>query len=63
MQNEEPSVTINDIALVVKLIDIFADRGTIKGEELMAVGQLRQKLVSFVEHASKEENKTEEETE
>jgi hypothetical protein len=47
------TVNINDFAVVVKIIDTCATRGAFRGDELLAVGQLRQKFVDFVEAGQK----------
>jgi hypothetical protein len=39
-----PTIDINDIAAVVKLIDIVSTRGAFRGEELLIVGAMRNKF-------------------
>ena len=46
-----PSITINDVASMVELIDVVARRGAFEGSELVQVGQLRNKLAEFVKAA------------
>lgn len=63
VQNEEeqtdPSISFNQIAAVIEIIDLCSTRGGFKGAELEAVGQIRNAFASFVSfHAPKEENPT-----
>jgi len=44
-----PSLGLNDLALMANVIQVTADRGAIKANEMTAVGALYQKLVSFVQ--------------
>lgn len=41
-------LTVQDIVNVVKIIDVVSGRGAVKGEELSSVGQVRDRLVAFV---------------
>ena len=44
-QQQEPvSISLQDIATVVQLIDVVSRRGGIEGRELAGVGMLRNKL-------------------
>jgi hypothetical protein len=43
-----PTIDINDIAAVVKLIDIVSTRGAFRGEELLIVGAMRNKFSEIV---------------
>ena len=59
-QNEEeqtePQISFNQIAAVTEIIDLCSTRGSFKGQELEAVGQIRNAFASFVSfHAPKEE--------
>lgn len=61
-QNEEeqtePQISFNQIAAVTEIIDLCSTRGSFKGQELEAVGQIRNAFASFVSfHAPKEEEK------
>lgn len=63
VQNEEeqtdPSISFNQIAAVIEIIDLCSTRGAFKGAELESVGQIRNAFASFVSfHAPKEENPT-----
>lgn len=43
-----PQIGINDLHNVVKVIDAAAERGAFKGNELTAVGQVRDKIANFL---------------
>lgn len=43
------SLTQSDLQLLVSIIDVCATRGAFKGEELLNVGQLREKLVTALQ--------------
>lgn len=60
MSEKEPNITLQDIANTVRLIDLCSARGAFKGEELLAVGELRMKYYSFVEYSKKQESEKEE---
>ena len=61
-EEEEPRLNINDIADCVKVIDLCSRRGAFEGNELETVGQLRGRLVRFV-NAMVPEQEAPEETE
>lgn len=42
-------VTNNDIADVVRIIDVCSNRGAFRGEELAGVGTLRNKLAAYLQ--------------
>lgn len=44
----ETQMNLNDFALVVNIIDVCSQRGAFRGEELVAVGTLRQKFADVV---------------
>jgi hypothetical protein len=44
----ENQITLNDLALVVTIVDVCSQRGAFKGDELAAVGNLRQKFAELV---------------
>jgi hypothetical protein len=49
-QQQEPvSISLQDIATVVQLIDVVSRRGGIEGRELAGVGMLRNKLEVFLQ--------------
>lgn len=43
-----PQISINDLQNVVKVIDAAAERGAFKGNELTAVGAVRDKVAAFL---------------
>jgi hypothetical protein len=48
MTTQESSLGLNDLALMANIIQVTADRGAIKANEMEAVGALYKKLVTFV---------------
>jgi hypothetical protein len=52
----EKSLTLNDLAAVVKMIDTCSERGAFKGNELAAIGALREKFNYFVLSATPQES-------
>ena len=48
---QEVGLSLQDISACVQVIDVVSTRGAIQGNELAAVGQLREKLVSFLKVA------------
>lgn len=42
-------VTNNDIADVIRIIDVCSSRGAFRGEELAGVGTLRNKLANYLQ--------------
>jgi hypothetical protein len=58
--SEQSQLSLNDFALVVNIIDACTERGAFKGNELAAIGQLREKFVAFIKANTPEE--TQEET-
>jgi len=52
------ALNINDLAMVVKIIDLGSEKGIFKGPDLKPVGDLRERIVGFiqeVETANKEQ--------
>ena len=47
-QAQAPSLSLNDIANVVQVIDMVSTRGAIRGDELAPVGILLERLVAFL---------------
>lgn len=45
---QDGGLTLNDITLAVQVIDIASARGAIRGEEMAAVGILRQRFTAFL---------------
>lgn len=50
MSTPEPvTITVNDLTVAVKVIDLAVERGGFRGAEISIVGALRDRLVRFVE--------------
>jgi hypothetical protein len=47
-QADTVGVTMNDIALAVRIIDLAAERGAFKGVDMTTVGTCRDRLAAFV---------------
>ena len=52
----DQALNLNDFENVIRLIDMAAQRGAIRGEEMGVIGTLRSKFVSFLEQNSKDQN-------
>ena len=48
---QDVGLSLQDISACVQVIDVVSQRGAIQGNELSAVGQLRDKLIAFLEAA------------
>jgi len=59
MQQQEVTVTINDIATMVQLIDVVTRRGGLQGNEIASVGMLRNKLEAYVQQNSPQQQQPE----
>ena len=46
------SISLQDFAAMVNIIDVVSQRGAIKGEEMELVGSIRTRLVNFIQAAS-----------
>ena len=46
--NEAPQLSLQDIASMVQIIDICSRRGGFEGQELEAVGGVRNRIVAFI---------------
>jgi hypothetical protein len=57
------NLTLQDLATVVNVIDVCSQRGAFKGEELSAVGQLREKFAAVVKANTPTETAEEKEEE
>lgn len=53
------SVGAPECTMMVNIIDICTERGAFKGNELMAVGTLREKLVVYISELKKDTKKEE----
>jgi len=47
-ETQAPSISLNDFVVVVNIIDACSQRGSFKGDELTAIGQLRDKFAEFI---------------
>jgi hypothetical protein len=64
MTEQDTQLTLNDFALVISVIDACTERGAFKGNELLAIGNLREKFVAFVKSNTPDQaNQTEETSE
>lgn len=43
-----PQLTLNDFVSVINIIDVCTERGSFKGNELLTVGTIRERLAAFV---------------
>jgi len=64
-ETQAPSISLNDFVVVVNIIDTCSQRGSFKGDELTAIGQLRDKFAEFIKANTPQEvaETTEETTE
>ena len=54
---EAPNLSLQDIATFVQIIDLVSRRGGFEGQELEAVGGLRNRTVAFLNAASEAQGK------
>lgn len=52
---QEPGLTLQDIAAALQVIDVCVQRGAIRGEELSAVGTVRDRFAAFLKAAQAEQ--------
>ena len=50
-QDQGPGLSLNDISAAVQIIDASSARGAIRGEEMVAVGTVRERFMAFLNHA------------
>jgi hypothetical protein len=48
MNEERAQIDLNDFTTVVSIIDTCTERGAFKGNELLVVGQIRERFANFV---------------
>lgn len=60
---EAPSINLNDVEAVIKIIDVSVERGAIRGEEMLAVGTIRQRFADFYQYVKASQETEEEQTE
>jgi len=63
MENQT-TITINDLQIIVNMIDVCTKRGAFEGSELLTVGQIREKVAAVIKMntPSPVEEETKEET-
>ncbi len=49
--DQGPGLSLNDISAAVQIIDASSARGAIRGEEMVAVGTVRERFMAFLNHA------------
>jgi len=54
-EQASPDLNINDLNAVKSIIDIATTRGAFKANELEAVGKTYNKLTTFLEHVTKQQ--------
>ncbi len=57
-ENEAPQLSLQDIATMVQIIDVCSKRGGFEGQELEAVGSLRNRVVKFLNAAAPKDGET-----
>jgi hypothetical protein len=60
VQTPPTGVTINDIAFLVQIVEIVAQRGAFKADELSTVGAVYDKVKAFIANATQPAQTTEE---
>ena len=55
-----PNLTVNDLAAVANVIDLAVQRGAFKAAEAKQVGEVFEKVASFVQHVSDQQKAAEE---
>jgi hypothetical protein len=53
-QEQEPGLSYGDIQAAVQIIDVATNRGAIRGDELVQVGTVRERFVSFLRLAKEQ---------
>lgn len=60
---EQTMITLQDLNVVISIIDVCSERGAFKGNELMVVGQIREKISAFVKQNQPQEPEKDQTTE
>ena len=55
-----PNLTVNDLAAVANVIDLAVQRGAFKAAEAKQVGEVFEKVATFVQHVSDQQKAAEE---
>lgn len=58
MENSDPKITLADIASMLSIIEAVSSRGAVRAEELVAVGELYNRLKTFMEFAKQQIEQT-----
>tara|TARA_B110000977_G_scaffold180527_1_gene240249 strand:+ start:409 stop:684 length:276 start_codon:yes stop_codon:yes gene_type:complete len=53
-QEQAPGLSLNDILTAVQIIDVTVQRGAFKGEELVTVSTIRERMIAFLRHAKEQ---------
>lgn len=59
-EGQAPNLTVNDLAAVANVIDLAVQRGAFKAAEAKQVGEVFDKVASFVKHVGEQQKTTEE---
>ena len=51
---QQAGLSLNDISAAVQVIDMASGRGAVRGDELLAVGTVRERLVAFLRAAQEQ---------
>jgi hypothetical protein len=55
-ENEQPTLNLQELASMANIIDICSQRGAFKANELKQVGELYEKIVTFVNYINEKNN-------
>lgn len=47
-ETQTTAISLNDLQMLVNIIDVCTKRGAFQGDELLPVGQVREKLAAFI---------------
>lgn len=56
MENE--NLTMNDVMMMLQIVDASAQRGAIRGDEMVTVGNLRSKLEKLIRNSQEQTSGT-----
>lgn len=59
-QDSSPQITVVDLQNILQVIDVAAQRGAFRGNELTSVGSVRDKLAAFLEAVAPAEEPSDE---
>ena len=60
---ENPGLSLQDLAMTLLIIDTVSQRGAIKGEEMADVGALRNRIKAFLDYQNAQNQPPEEDSE